>query len=243
VKFVPKRRIRRIISITVFLVVAGVLIGRELGARGGLTGPMPVGVDVSHHQGAIDWDTLATDGISFAYIKATEGGDWVDTRFAENWRRAKKTVISRGAYHFFTLCTPAETQAANFINTVGALENDLPPALDIEHMGPCREGPTMQTPAQDAKVFLDILEAHYGTRPLIYTTREFHDAHLRNMTGERFWVRSILREPSWRKQDWVIWQYHNRGTRRGVTGPVDLNRLNGDAEDLRSMLVSGPDTD
>lgn len=238
-KRMPNWRTRRMISIGLFLLVVVFSASRALAPTTGLVGPMPVGVDVSHHQGAIDWEELASDDVTFAYIKATEGGDWVDTRFAENWRAAKKTSIRRGAYHFFTLCTPAEVQAANFITTVGTLDNDLPPALDIEHMGPCREGPTMQTPAEDAVIFLDILEDHYGVRPVIYSTREFHDAHLQAMTGERFWVRSILRKPSWRTTDWVIWQFHHRGTRRGVTGPIDLNRINGDTDILTGMLVSG----
>jgi lysozyme len=227
------------ISAGLFLLVVILLAARALAPQTELSGPMPVGVDVSHHQGVIDWDTLAGDEVRFAYIKATEGGDWVDTRFAENWRAAKRTSIARGAYHFFTLCTPAEVQAANFIATVGALDRDLPPALDIEHMGPCSEGPTMERPAEEARVFLDRLEAHYGVRPIIYTTRQFHDAHLREMTGERFWVRSILREPTWRTEEWTLWQYHNRGRREGVVGPVDLNRLNGDMATLQAMLVSG----
>ncbi len=235
----PKWRVRRLISVGLFVLVVAVLAVRTLAPKTGLVGPMPVGVDVSHHQGAIDWDALAGDDVAFAYMKATEGGDWVDTRFAENWRAAKRAGLARGAYHFFTLCTPADIQAANFIATVGALDNDLPPALDIEHMGPCREGPTMQRPIEDARIFLDTLEAHYGVRPIIYTTRQFHDAHLREMTGERFWVRSILREPDWRRDEWVLWQFHNRGTREGVDGPIDLNRLNGDMETLDGLLVSG----
>jgi len=235
----PNWRTRRLISIGLFLLVVIILAARALAPKTGLSGPMPVGVDVSHHQGGTDWDALAGDEVAFAYIKATEGGDWVDTRFAENWRAAKRTPIARGAYHFFTLCTPADVQAANFIATVGALENDLPPVLDIEHMGPCREGPTMQTPAHDALVFLDILEAHYGVRPIIYTTRQFHETHLQTLTGERFWVRSILHAPRWRTEDWSLWQFHNHGRRAGVDGPVDLNRLKGDMGTLQGLLVSG----
>lgn len=46
-----------------------------------------LGIDVSRHQDDIDWPSVAEDGIEFAVIKATEGGDWVDPRFEENWRR------------------------------------------------------------------------------------------------------------------------------------------------------------
>ena len=46
------------------------------------------GVDVSHHQGGIDWRALRASGVRFAYIKATEGAHFRDPRFAENWRRS-----------------------------------------------------------------------------------------------------------------------------------------------------------
>ena len=69
------------------------------------------GIDVSHHQGKIDWPAVAVDGVGFAFIKATEGGDFVDPRFAENWKASAKAGIPRGAYHFFTQCRPATVQA------------------------------------------------------------------------------------------------------------------------------------
>ncbi len=61
------------------------------------------GIDVSGHQGLIDWRAVAADDIDFAYIKASEGGDFVDDMFARNWREAAAAGVDRGAYHFFTL--------------------------------------------------------------------------------------------------------------------------------------------
>src|SRR5687768_1484289 len=62
------------------------------------------GIDVSHHQGAVDWKKVEAAGIDFAYIKATEGRDHRDPRFDANWRAAEG-ALARGAYHFFTFCT------------------------------------------------------------------------------------------------------------------------------------------
>jgi lysozyme len=197
------------------------------------------GVDVSWHQGAIDWRALAADDVAFAYIKATEGATHVDPRFAFNWNEAGAAGLYRGGYHFFTLCQPGARQAANFIAAVPRTGRALPPALDLEHMGPCRQGPTMTDIVAEARIFLDRVEAHYGVRPIIYTTREFHDAHLRELRGERFWIRSLGRAPSYRERDWVIWQHHNRGHRRGVSGPVDLNAFRGDAAALAAFASSG----
>lgn len=218
---------------------AALLAGVIVAAAGGWWTPWAAryiqGVDVSWHQGAIDWRTLATDDVAFAYIKATEGGDYVDPMFAANWRQAGEAGLYRGAYHFFTLCRPGAQQASNFIAVVPRVAGALPPAVDLEHMGPCREGATMPDVIAEAHTFMDRVEAHYGVRPIIYTTRQFHDAHLAELQGERFWIRSIATPPAFREDDWVIWQHHNRGHRRGVSGPVDLNAFRGDADALAAF--------
>lgn len=222
--------------IIAFGIGAVLALGAILAAAGGWWTPWAAryaqGVDVSHHQGAIDWRALASDNVSFAYIKATEGATHVDTRFADNWAQAGRVGLYRGAYHFFTLCQPGARQAANFIAIVPRADDALPHALDMEHMGPCREGPSMTDIVGEMRNWLDLVEAHYGARPLIYTTREFHDAHLRAVAGERFWIRSLGVSPRFRERDWVIWQHHNRGHRSGVQGPIDLNAFRGDAAAL-----------
>jgi lysozyme len=114
----------------------------------------------------------------------------------------------------------------------------MPAALDLEHMGPCRDGPTMTDIIGEARTFLDLVQTHYGTRPLIYTTREFHDAHLPELRGEQFWIRSIAASPNFRERDWVIWQHHNHGHKRGVSGPVDLSAFRGDAAALAEFASS-----
>lgn len=68
-------------------------------------------------------------------------------------------------------------------------------------------------------------------------TREFHDAHLDgHFAAERFWVRSLFWPPPIRTQNWLLWQYHNRGRRPGVSGPVDLNVFRGSRGDLAALL-------
>lgn len=75
-------------------------------------------MDVSSWQGEIDWPTLAGQGLSFAFIKATEGSGFTDPRFSYNWEQARKTALRVGAYHFFSYDSPGETQADNFIAAV-----------------------------------------------------------------------------------------------------------------------------
>ena len=184
------------------------------------------GIDVSHHQGRIDWKAVASESVAFAFIKATEGGDFIDPRFAENWTSAADAGIRRGAYHFFRQCRTGAVQAENFVRVVPKDVKALRHVVDVEHMGPCLSSPQVQDVVKEIEVFLERLERHYGKRPIIYTTREFHDAYLQGrLSDETFWIRSLVLPPRFRKQHWVLWQYHNRGRRRGISGPVDLNVL------------------
>ena len=196
------------------------------------------GVDVARYQGVIDWRELKGHDIAFAFIKATEGGDWTDPKFHDNWLGAKRADMPRGAYHFFTLCRDAREQAEHFLATVGDMTGALIPALDAEHMGPCREGPTMQDVAGGVLEFLDTVHGATGARPVIYTTKEYYETHLEgNTPGERFWLRSLITPPDYGEADWLFWQYSGNGRRRGIKGPVDLNIFKGDAAALDALIV------
>jgi lysozyme len=197
------------------------------------------GVDVSNHQGVIDWKALAASGVGFAYIKATEGGDFRDKSFARNWVEAEAAGVSRGAYHFATLCS-ATDEARNFIETVPKDPKALPPVVDVEQIGACTATLTPADNVAMLREFLDTLEKHYGRRPLIYTTPEFDSSMLEGMlAGERFWVRSLVLPPRFRRDQWVIWQYHNKGTRPGIAGPVDLNAFRGTRRDFDAFVKAG----
>ena len=76
------------------------------------------GIDVSHHQGVVDWGRVAKSDVAFAILKATEGGDYVDETFARNLAGAQAAGLVVGAYHFFTFCRPGAEQAANFLKVV-----------------------------------------------------------------------------------------------------------------------------
>ena len=124
-------------------------------------------------QGAIDWDTLCGEGISFAYIKATEGSSHVDPRFADNWMGARGRGLRVGAYHFFSFDSPGDAQAQNFIARLPAGEIDLPPVVDVELYGKYRRDPK---PADEVwaelKKTLDALEAEYGVKPRAVRNRQ-----------------------------------------------------------------------
>ncbi|MEH6420683.1 glycoside hydrolase family 25 protein [Pseudomonas sp. CGJS7] len=186
------------------------------------------GIDVSHHQGAIDWPAVARDDVAFAYLKASEGGDHRDRRFTENWRQARAAGIAVGAYHFFTFCRDGAEQARNFIEAVPVQADALPPAVDLEFGGNCGQRPEPAAMRAQLDAFLRPTEAAYGKPAVLYVTPEFFDAYHPVLPQRPLWRRSILHAPDARAA-WTLWQYHNRARVEGIVGPVDLNVFAGDA--------------
>lgn len=180
------------------------------------------GVDVSHHQGDIDWARVAADDISFAYIKATEGRDHLDRRFVENWEGAQAAGIERGAYHFFTLCSPGRAQAEHFLEVVPDDEAALPPAVDLELAGNCATRPSPATVGRELEEFLAVVESATGQPTVLYVGDDFEGEYpVRRRLDRPLWHRRIL----WRADvdGWLIWQFTGRGRVDGIPGGVDVN--------------------
>ncbi len=195
------------------------------------------GIDVSHHQGAIDWTKVAGDGVAFAYLKATEGGDHRDREFARHWREARAAGIAVGAYHFFTFCRPGAQQAANILAVVPAAADALPPAVDLEFGGNCGRVPDAAAMRRELDAFLAPVERATGKRAILYVTPEFFAAYRDHLPARGLWRRSILRAPD-NAVPWQLWQYHNRGRVDGIRGPVDLNVFYGDAAAFAAWRAS-----
>jgi lysozyme len=200
------------------------------------------GTDVAKYQNAVDWRKLRRQGIAFAFIKATEGGDRVDDRFDDNWGGARREGIPRGAYHFFYFCRPAIEQAQWFISHVPVERSALPPVLDMEWnpaSPTCKLRPDPETVRAEMRVFLDALSRHYGKRPIIYTTIDFfEDNDLSSFGGYPFWLRSVAGHPDEKYSGlrWVFWQYTGTGIVPGIDGDADINAFNGSREAWRRWL-------
>lgn len=186
------------------------------------------GVDVSHHQGQIDWAQVADDDIAFAYIKATEGSDFVDRSFAENWDGAGAAGLDRGVYHFFTLCRSGRDQAEHLLATVPADPDALPPALDLELAGNCADRPSRDWVEREVRVFIDTIEKAGGQPVVLYIGADFEGRyHLRDELDRPFWHRRILLRPD--VSGWWIWQFTARASVDGIDGTTDLNVMRREA--------------
>lgn len=182
------------------------------------------GIDVSRYQGSIDWRGLTHQGVDFAYIKATEGGDLRDSQFASNWRSAGAVGIARGAYHFFTLCRSGADQAANFLAAVPGDRDALPPAVDLEFGGNCSYRPPREQLLRELGTFLQRIEARSGKPALLYLTSEFDDAYrISEVIDRPLWLRSLYFEPQFGARHWTLWQASNLRQLRGIEGRVDWN--------------------
>ncbi|MBE6670940.1 MAG: glycoside hydrolase family 25 [Ruminococcaceae bacterium] len=200
------------------------------------------GIDVSSYQGEIDWNVLSSQDISFVFIKATEGSSFVDKCFSYNFEEAKKTSLSVGAYHFFSYDSTGEKQAENFINTVVPFEGMLPPVIDLEFYGDKEKNPPDRSQVEiELKTMLNLLEEHYGQRPIIYATEKSYELYLSNDYEEYdIWIRNVISLPKLSDNtSWKFWQYTNRGRLDGYNGKekyIDINVFNGSYKEFIAYI-------
>jgi len=211
------------------------------------------GIDVSHNNGRVAWSRVRAAGISFAYIKATEGVTFEDPACATNLAGCKKAGIAAGLYHFYRHDSDAQQQAAHFLRVLGTPPpGDLPPALDVEAPGD-GSGPIMYSTAEVVgrlEQFVRAVERAVGRAPLIYTYPSAWQEITANSTlfADRcpLWIASYSEQPTM-VGGWItytVWQYDDNGVVDGVPTPVDRDRFAGDASALdalrlRSLMVGG----
>lgn len=208
------------------------------------------GIDVSKWNGDIDWQKAKASGVSFVFMKATEGKDVVDSKFHQNWRGARAAGLPYAPYHFYYFCSTADEQADWFIRNVPKEAVYLPPVLDAEwngHSRTCKYRPSKVTAVAELQRFMDRLEAHYGKRPIIYTTVDFHrDILVGEFKNYHFWLRSVANHPTKVYDDrrWAFWQYTSTGVVPGVPGATDINVFAGSHTNWKKWVagVSRPNS-
>lgn len=199
------------------------------------------GIDVSRYQGDIDWNNIETMNknkknkvkISFAFIKATEGRTVIDPNFKSNWEKIEKTNIIRGAYHYFIPTRNAAEQAENFIANVKLKKGDLPPVLDVEQLG--NQGDAKLR--ENVKIWLDIVEKHYGVKPIIYSSIGFYEKHLKGGELKKYplWIAHYYEKKLTTKDKWIFWQHSDKGEIPGIKEKVDFNVFNGSMKKLKKL--------
>ena len=196
------------------------------------------GIDVSNHQGRIDWDKVAKDeNVQFVYIKATEGATYVSPTFEQNIQEARKAGMKVGCYHFLRATSYIHDQFRNFIEYCREDEQDLAPLIDIEVKGSWLD----EEVADSVKLFADLLEEYYGVRPIIYTGTNFYNKYLSeefNDGYELFIAKYSENEPELMDgTDYTIWQFTDCGEVNGIYTDVDQSRFN-KGKSLKDILFT-----
>ena len=179
------------------------------------------GIDVSHYQGSINWHEVARNGnVAYVYIKATEGESLVDNTYRTNLNGARRAGLRVGIYHFYIPSVSPQRQFNNFRSAVNLKEMDLLPIIDIERRG--REPlPQFQ---RNLKSFIQMVEHHYGIKPILYCSRDFYNKYLSGpFTGYKYMVARYAEEVPQLCDDaaFVMWQYSATSHVRGIRGNVD----------------------
>lgn len=224
-------------------------------------GNVAYGIDVSKHQGRIDWQNLYMSAnengsvsgnldvspkyiqpILFTFVKATEGSDFYDTRFSENYSEAKRCGILRGAYHFLSIKSDGKSQAKNFIDHTLLEEGDLPPVLDIEKY----ENAQVNMSDEDfskiipiAKEWLQEIQKHYGVKAIIYTNMSTYNTFLKvdnTLNNYNYWIAYPGTEKP-NVNNCIIWQFTHKGKVAGIQDNyTDINVFYGSYDELKMFV-------
>jgi GH25 family lysozyme M1 (1,4-beta-N-acetylmuramidase) len=209
----------------------------------------PAGIDVSHYQGTINWTSVKSAGISFAYIKATEGTTYKDPTFNANYLNAYNAKVIRGAYHFARPdLSSGAAQATYFASNGGAWSADnltLPGMLDLEGGCAGKTAAGMQSWVLD---FYNTYKAKTGRDVVIYTSPSWWNSCTGGWSGMS--SRSPLFVAHWTTAAspslpngfpyWTLWQYSDSGSVSGISGAVDRDRFNGTSTRLLALANNTP---
>ena len=185
------------------------------------------GIDLSHYQGEVFWETIGDNSkMAYVYLKATEGGDRVDHMYQLNIDLAHRYGLKVGSYHFFRPKTPLKKQLENFKAQCKPRDQDLIPMIDVETKG----GLGNEEFADSLTKFLGMVEDAYKQKPLIYTGTNFynrymvgHVDHYPIMIAQYNQNEPILSDD----RDITMWQYTGKGRINGINGYVDKSRFLG----------------
>lgn len=184
-----------------------------------------LGIDVSSHNGDIDFYKVKNDGYSFVIIKASEGVDHLDSLFATNYDRAKANDLKVGAYHFFRKKTDGLNQAKNFLEAVGWRKFDMPLIIDVEDWSNDDVNDNITQKHFDAMV--DNLRSR-GYQVMVYTNGNGYKKYVKEgQVNVNLWLCSFKNPDDIKDIPHQLQQYSHWGKVNGIDGEVDLNVFNG----------------
>lgn len=194
-----------------------------------------MGIDISAHNDIQDLKAAKSDGVEFVWMKASEGVDFRDRKFAENYRMAGEAGLSRGAYHFFRFNRDGVEQAVNLMETIGNSILEMGIAIDLESSGN-PEGIRHEDVTDKLISMIDYLKLRgYGVT--VYCNKsDFYNYLSESFPGSALWICSFSSDPI--AAEWRFWQFSHSGNVAGINGKVDLNVFGGSRDEWDAFLSS-----
>jgi lysozyme len=203
------------------------------------------GIDVSHWNGAVNWQTAKAAGAAFAYLKATQGLSYKDETYRPNNDGALAAGVLRGAYHFYDYRQYGAPQARWFWGVIKSAPGELPPVMDLElYWTPYPSGKNLLAATKD---FITELDSLSGRKTMLYTNpamiQLWGTIPQWLMDHPLFVAHYGVTQPSFRPwPDWTIWQTSGTGSGKKygcASAGVDLDLFNGDMAQLRAFCGLG----
>jgi lysozyme len=185
------------------------------------------GIDLSHYQGDVFWETVGDNTkMAYVYLKASEGGDNIDSKYKVNIDLAHRYGLKVGSYHFYRPKINQEQQLHNFMAQCRPGDQDLLPMIDIE----TKSGLQTEEFCDSLFKFLHLVEKVYRQKPLLYTFANFYDHYLLGkINGYKLMIAQYTKRlPKLAdNRDFIMWQYTGKGHINGINGYVDKSRFMG----------------
>jgi lysozyme len=195
------------------------------------------GIDVSRHQGEIDWLQIRASEVQFVYIKATEGVTYQDPAMKRHYDGAKRAGLKVGFYHYARPYNDPRKEVENLLKTTKDFPHDLPFALDIE----TNEGKFGQLHiTQFCMLWLETIKQQTGETPIVYTYTHFAKTYLtKELSKWPVWIAHYgVDQPSdngiW--DQWSVFQYTSDGKLPGYSARLDVNVMEPDFFHRASLI-------
>lgn len=196
------------------------------------------GVDVSKHSGVIDWKRIKEQGVDFVIIKATEGENYIDPLYDDNYRNAIRQDLIVGTYHFFRFNKDGEKQALHYLKYAKIKSGNLMPAIDVEFFGNEKSNKSDDEIVKEIKSFVNLIVSRTGVCPIIYTNREAYNRLIKNNFPDQFlWYCDLNQDPDNENVKCQFWQYSHKGKLEGAPHLIDLNVYKGSIYELSKCCV------
>lgn len=183
-------------------------------------GAIAQGIDVSKHNGAVNWGQVAASGMKFTFIKVGSTNSGVDPQFAANITGAQAAGLKTGVYLYSYAVTPeqAVNEANLVLQWIAPYTVNFPIVFDIEDK--CHKGLSNQQLIDIVNAFCTTIDAA-GYYPMVYSSRNMFRDKMANAGWDK-WVAQYNSSCDY-NNNVCFWQYSSHGNVGGVGGRVDVN--------------------